>query len=84
MDHYGSMDNVVEAFKEFIQKLDAEQGLAVLCFEKRIHPPSGAVLQRRYLTYGIEAEADYQARNLHYAKGKLYLTCCFTARRWAN
>ena len=46
MDHYGSMDNVVEAFKEFIQKLDAEQGLAVLCFEneyiRRLAPFSSA------------------------------------------
>ena len=82
MDHYGSMDNVVEAFKEFIQKLDAEQGLAVLCFENEYIRRLAPSLQRRYLTYGIEAEADYQARNLHYAKGKLYFDVLrsFTAR----
>lgn len=77
MDHYGSMDNVVEAFKEFIQKLDAEQGLAVLCFENEYICRLAPSLQRRYLTYGIEAEADYQARNLHYAKGKLYFDVLF-------
>ena len=33
MDHYGSLDNVIDAFKQFIQKLDPQDGLAVLCFE---------------------------------------------------
>lgn len=72
MDHYGSLANVIEAFKEFIQKLDAREGTAVLCFENdkiRALTPS---LQRRYVSYGIAQKADYQAANLHYVQGKLH------------
>ncbi len=71
MDHYGSMEHVMEAFKEFIHKLNPETGLAVLCAEneniRRIIP----YLQRRFMTYGIDQAADYQAKNLHYDGGKL-------------
>ena len=74
MDHYGSLENVIAAFKQFIQKLDPEEGLAVLCFEndkiRALAPQTG----RRYVSYGIEQPADYQASDLHYLKGKLHFS----------
>ena len=72
MDHYGSMAHVVEAFREFIQKLDPKDGVAVLCAENANIRSLIPSLQRRCITYGIEQEADYQARNLHYIKGRLH------------
>ena len=72
MDHYGSLDNVIEAFREFIQKLDTEEGLAVLCFENDKIRDLAPHLKRKYVTYGIEQPADYQAANLHYIQGKLH------------
>ena len=33
MDHYGSMENIIKAFIQFVQNLDKETGLAVLCFD---------------------------------------------------
>ena len=49
MDHYNSLENVIAAFKEFIQKLDPEKGLAVLCFEndkiRAMAPSIGAALR---------------------------------------
>lgn len=72
MDHYGSMEHVVEAFKAFLQKLDAEKGLAVLCFDneriRQIAPHTG----RKYVSYGLDFPADYTAKELHYVKGKLH------------
>ena len=82
MDHYGSLENVIAAFKQFIQKLDPEEGLAVLCFEndkiRALAPQTG----RRYVSYGIEQPADYQASDLHYLKGKLHFFSISTAKRW--
>ncbi len=72
MDHYGSLANVIEAFKEFIQKLDAREGTAVLCFENDKIRALAPSLQRRYVSYGIAQKADYQAANLHYVQGKLH------------
>lgn len=61
MDHYGTMENILKAFKQFLQNLPAEDGLAVVCFEneniRRIMPESG----RKYISYAIETPADYQA-----------------------
>ena len=72
MDHYNSLDNVIAAFKEFIQKLDPEEGLAVLCFENDKIRAMAPAIGRRYVSYGLEQPADYQARDLHYLKGKLH------------
>lgn len=71
MDHYGSIENVIAAFKQFIQKLDPETGLAVLCFENEQIRELAPQLNRHYISYGIEQPADYTAKNLHYQNGKL-------------
>ncbi|WP_301859042.1 UDP-N-acetylmuramate--L-alanine ligase [uncultured Megasphaera sp.] len=77
MDHYGSLANVVEAFKEFIQKLDPETGLAVLCVENERIRALAPHVQRRYVSYGIDQPADYQASNLHYVAGRLHFDVSF-------
>lgn len=72
MDHYGSMDRVIDAFKQFIQRLDPQEGTAVLCFENDNIRALAPTIERKYVSYGIEEQADYQARNLHYIQGKLH------------
>ena len=74
MDHYGSLDNVIDAFKQFIQKLDPQDGLAVLCFENDKIRALAPKTERRYVSYGLEQPADYQAKDLHYIKGKLHFS----------
>lgn len=77
MDHYGSLANVIEAFKEFIQKLDPEKGLAVLCFDNEWIRNLAPEVGRKYVSYGVNYEgADYVAQNLHYVQGKLHFTVC--------
>ncbi|ERT57193.1 UDP-N-acetylmuramate--L-alanine ligase [Megasphaera vaginalis (ex Srinivasan et al. 2021)] len=74
MDYYGSIENVVAAFKQFIQLLDKEEGAAVLCVENEHIRNLLPTLERRCITYGIEHEADYQATNVFYHDGLLTFT----------
>lgn len=74
MDHYGSIENVIEAFKEFIQKLDPKQGLAVLCFDNERIRNLAPHVDRPYVSYALDQDADYTAKELHYVKGKLHFT----------
>lgn len=63
MDHYGTMDNILRAFGDFLDKLPADRGLAVLCLDnphiRDLAPRCG----RRYITYAIESEADFTAHS---------------------
>ena len=74
MDHYGSIENVIAAFKEFIQKLDPEKGLAVLCFDNERIRNLAPHVDRHYVSYALDQNADFTAKNLHYVKGKLHFT----------
>lgn len=66
LDHYGTHENVKEAFVEFANKIPF-YGLAVLCVD---HPHVQAILpkiNRRHITYGVSRQADYRAKNPTYA-----------------
>lgn len=71
MDHYGSIENVVAAFKQFIYRLKPDEGFAVLCFENERIRNLAPELERKYISYGIDQQADYMARHIHYDKGQL-------------
>lgn len=63
LDHYGSYDQLKEAFLEFIEKVPF-YGLAVLCLD---HPQVQQMLpkiRRRHVTYGLGQQADYSARDV--------------------
>ena len=72
MDHYGSLENIVKAFHEFLDRLDPQEGLAVLCFENEKIRALAKNLDRRYISYALEEEADYNGRNIYYDQGRLY------------
>jgi UDP-N-acetylmuramate--alanine ligase len=62
LDHYGSHAKVKDAFAEFANRVPF-YGLVVACLD---HPHVQAILPRiekRVLTYGLTAQADYRARN---------------------
>jgi UDP-N-acetylmuramate--alanine ligase len=66
LDHYGTHENVKEAFVQFANKIPF-YGLAVLCID---HPHVQAILPkvaRRHVTYGVSRQADYRAKNPHFA-----------------
>ena len=64
LDHYGSFDAVKEAFVEFIENVPF-YGAAVLCID---HPEVQKVIarvrDRRVITYGFSAQADWRADNI--------------------
>ena len=64
LDHYGSFDAVREAFVEFIENVPF-YGAAVLCVD---HPEVQKVIarvrDRRVITYGFSAQADWRAEDL--------------------
>jgi len=64
MDHYGTMENIIKAFTQFIQNVDKETGYAVLCFDNENLRNIAKNIDRKYYTYAIDHEADYRAKNI--------------------
>src|SRR5690606_26875964 len=69
LDHYGSFDAVKEAFVEFIENVPF-YGAAILCID---HPEVQKVIarvrDRRVITYGFSAQADWRAENIRSHEG---------------
>ncbi|MFO7156213.1 MAG: UDP-N-acetylmuramate--L-alanine ligase [Pseudomonadota bacterium] len=60
LDHYGHFEALQEAFLEFVNRVPF-YGLSILCLD---HPVVQALLprvERRAVTYGFSAQADYRA-----------------------
>ena len=58
------MENIIKAFIQFVQNLDKENGLAVLCFDNENIRNIAPQLDRRYISYALEHEADYTAADI--------------------
>jgi len=63
MDHYGTMEKIIAAFRTFIDQVD-EDGTAILCFENEILRKLAAETKRRVISYAIDTEADYRAADI--------------------
>lgn len=63
LDHYGSMENIIEAFKIFISKVPAE-GFALLCHDNINIQHIRKDLKVRTITYGLEEQSDYMAKEI--------------------
>jgi UDP-N-acetylmuramate--alanine ligase len=60
LDHYGTLEKLKEAFVEFTNRVPF-YGLAVMCLD---HPNVQALIpqiEKRVVTYGFSAQADYRA-----------------------
>ncbi len=74
MEHYGSFDNLRDAFKTFIENLPF-YGFGVLCKD---HPEvsalAGRVTDRKIITYALDCEADIKASNIRFSPegGSIY------------
>ncbi len=66
LDHYrGGLDEIRDTFVTFVNRIPF-YGLAVLCID---HPEVQAILptvEKRYVTYGLSAQADLMARHLRF------------------
>ena len=63
MDHYGTMEKIIAAFRQFIEQVDAD-GTAVLCFENEILRNIARETEHKVVSYAIDHEADYRASNI--------------------
>ena len=64
LDHYGSFDAVREAFVEFIENVPF-YGAAVLCIDHpEVQKAIARVRDRRVVTYGFSAQADWRAETV--------------------
>jgi UDP-N-acetylmuramate--alanine ligase len=63
LDHYGSLERLKETFLDFVNKVPF-YGLSVLCLESENVQSLLPRLEKRYVTYGMNPQADYSARDL--------------------
>ncbi len=64
MDHYGTMDKILDAFTAFLGKLPADKGLAVLCFDNHHIRDLAPRCGRQYISYALDGDAEYTAADL--------------------
>lgn len=64
MDFYGTMENILHTFNQFLMKLSATDGLAVLCFDNAYIREIATGLERPYISYAIDHPAEYTAKNI--------------------
>ena len=64
LDHYGTVENIRVAFKNFIENIDKKNGVAVLCFDNENLKNLAQKVDRKIISYAIENEADIVAKNI--------------------
>lgn len=70
MDHYGTMENLLKAFCQFVEKLPSH-GTAVVCGDNEKIRYVMSQVDRKFITYGLGDNNDYIARNVHYVDSTL-------------
>jgi UDP-N-acetylmuramate--alanine ligase len=63
LDYFGDMEKVKAAYAQFVQRVPF-YGLAVLCIDNVNVRAMLPKMNKRYVTYGISPDADWQAREL--------------------
>ncbi len=64
MDHYGTMENIKKAFRQFLENTDEKTGTCVLCADNENLREISKNLPRRVVFYGTSEDADYRAVNI--------------------
>ena len=65
LDHYGTFDNVKKAFIDFCNRVPFF-GVSALCLDNAGVQAILPHVTKRYVTYGIAAQATYRARNVRH------------------
>lgn len=63
MDHYSDMEDVKSAFLNFMNKVPF-YGCAVICLDHPVIQSLIPKITRRFISYGLTAQADIHARNI--------------------
>jgi len=65
LDYYKDIDEIKAAFLTFINKVPF-YGVSILCLDQPHIQALIPLVQKRYLTYGMSSQADYQARDISF------------------
>jgi len=65
MNHYSTMDDVYDAYMGFVNKVPF-YGCAILCLDHQAIQGLLPRVSRRFITYGLAAQADVHGANLRY------------------
>jgi len=76
LDHYGSLEEIVETFREFLGKLP-EDGVAVLCADDAVLTSLAEGVRARVVTYGRSASADVRLVSYEASEGGGSFTVAF-------
>jgi UDP-N-acetylmuramate--alanine ligase len=63
LDYYSDLDTIIDAFARFIDRIPF-YGQAVLCLDNESVQNLIPRVQKRFTTYGISSQADFQARDI--------------------
>jgi len=63
LDYYADINEIKEAFLAFINKVPF-YGASILCLDQKHIQSLIPRIEKRYLTYGMASQADYQARDV--------------------
>ena len=67
LDFYKNLDAIKSVFLDFIDRLPF-YGLAVLCLDNESIQDLIPKIKKRYTTYGMSSQADFQIRNVNFEK----------------
>ncbi len=65
LDHYGTYDNVKKAFIDFVNRVPF-YGVSALCLDNAGVQAILPSVQKRFVTFGVSAQATYRARNIRH------------------
>jgi len=65
LDFYGDLEKIKEVFLNFINKVPF-YGMAVLCLDNEGIQDLIPKIEKRFTTYGMTSQADYQAKDVHF------------------
>ncbi|MBQ1502199.1 MAG: UDP-N-acetylmuramate--L-alanine ligase [Firmicutes bacterium] len=68
LDHYKNLDNIVAAFGQYFRQVPPE-GFAVYCADCPLCRQLTSAIPGRYISYALDAEADYTAKDIHLNSG---------------
>jgi len=71
LDFYHNMDKIKEVFLDFINKIPF-YGMAVLCLDNKGIQDLIPKIEKRFVTYGLSSQADFQAREVRFDGLKSY------------
>lgn len=70
LDHYGTVENIRNAFVQFINQTDPH-GASIVCLDSEGIRAIRGRLEGNVITYGFHPDAEYRAKNKRYEEGLL-------------